>query len=480
MTSTAGPRPRTLLLVALAVTAWAAPAAWARASHGARTTADEPHYLVTAISLGEDLDLDVADERREQRWRDFHEAPLLVQEAVLDGGRRVSPHDPLLPALLAVPVRAGGWLASKLFLAVLAGALAAATLWTAVRRFGVRERVAVITVLAFAAGAPLAIYATQVYPEVPAGLAVVGAVAAVTGPLDRRGALLLWACVIALPWLAVKYAPVALVLAVLCLTRLWRRHDRSRAVWLAVGLGAAALAFFVLHAQWYGGATPYATGNHFGSDELSVIGSRPDYVGRSVRLAGLLVDRDFGIAAWHPAWLLAVPALAAVAWRRPRGWDALVTPLLAGWLVATFVALTMHGWWFPGRQVVHVLPCAVLCVAWFADRVTWARALVIVGGLLGASIAAWLVAQTLLGDITIVVDYDQMTHPIARLVRLTLPDYRDGRFGDRVLHGIWLAVIGALAWLGIRATRVPRERRGDLALPLESHHENRTPVLASS
>jgi hypothetical protein len=480
VTSTAGLRPRTLLLVALAVTAWAAPAAWARASHGARTTADEPHYLITAISLGEDFDLDVADERREQRWRDFHEAPLLVQEAVLDRGRRVSPHDPLLPALLAVPMRAGGWLASKLFLAALAGALAAATLWTAVRRFGVRDRVAVITVLGFAAGAPLAIYATQVYPEVPAALAVVGAVAAVTGPLDRRGVLLLGACVVALPWLAVKYAPVALVLAVLGLARLWRRGERTRAAWLVLALGAAALAFFVLHAKWYGGATPYATGNHFGSDELSVIGNEPDYLGRSVRLAGLLVDRDFGLVAWHPAWLLAVPALAAVAWRRPHGWDALVAPMLAGWLVATFVALTMHGWWFPGRQVVHVLPCAVLCIAWFADRVSWARALVIVGGLVGASITAWLVVEALLGDITIVVDYEQMTHPIARLVRLTLPDYRDGRLGDHVLHAIWLAAISALAWLGIRATRATRESRRDVSLPLDDPRESRTPVLASS
>jgi hypothetical protein len=338
----------------------------------------------------------------------------------------------------------------------------------------------VITVLAFAAGAPLAIYATQVYPEMPAALAVVGAVAAVTGPLDRRGSLLLWACVVALPWLAVKYAPVALVLTVLGLVRLLRRRDRARAVWLAAAFAAAALVFVALHTHWYGGATPYATGQHFGSDELSVIGSQPDYVGRSVRLAGLLVDRDFGIAAWHPAWLLAVPALAAVAWRRPRGWDALVAPMLAGWLVATFVALTMHGWWFPGRQVVHVLPCAVLCVAWLADRVAWARALVIVGGVLGSSITAWIVVQALLGDITIVVDYDRMTHPVARLLRLTLPDYRDGGVGDRALHAMWLAVLGALAWLGVRSTRAARESRRDVTLPLEERHETRPPVLASS
>ena len=32
------------------------------ATHGAQTTADEPQYLLTAISLAEDRDLDIADE----------------------------------------------------------------------------------------------------------------------------------------------------------------------------------------------------------------------------------------------------------------------------------------------------------------------------------------------------------------------------------------------------------------------------------
>ena len=62
---------------------------------------------------------------------------LPVQTEVLDGGRQVSPHDPLLPLLLAAPMGLGGWLAAKLALAVLAGGVAALTVWVAVRRFGV-------------------------------------------------------------------------------------------------------------------------------------------------------------------------------------------------------------------------------------------------------------------------------------------------------------------------------------------------------
>src|SRR6187431_3263530 len=89
------------LAVAVVATAWALIALPARATYGARTTADEPQYLLSALSLWEDGDLDIADELAAQRWRDFHEAELPVQTEPLADGREVSPHDPLLPVLLA-------------------------------------------------------------------------------------------------------------------------------------------------------------------------------------------------------------------------------------------------------------------------------------------------------------------------------------------------------------------------------------------
>ena len=108
-----------------------------------------------------------------------------------------------------------------------------------------------------------------------------------------------------------------------------------RALVLAGSLVVAGIVFLVLHRWWYGGWTPYAAGDHFVGGELSVVGTEPDYLGRSRRLLGLLVDRGFGLAAWQPAWLLAVPALAVMLARRPRGWAAVAVP----WPPA--------GWWPP-------------------------------------------------------------------------------------------------------------------------------------
>jgi hypothetical protein len=442
-----------IALVGIGVALWVAPATAVRATHGARTTADEPQYLLTALSLAEDRSLDIADERAEGRYRPFHEVGLPLQEQTRADGSRISPHDPLLPAGLAVPVLVGGWVAAKLALALVAGVLAAALVWVAVRRFDVPVGVAVATVLAFALASPLAVYGSQVYPEVPAALAVTIAIGALTGTLGRGGVLSLAAAATALPWLSVKYAPVAAALVAVGLARLWRRGDRAPAAALAAGLAAAGLVYLAAHQLLYEGWTVYASGDHFSGGEATVVGVEPDYAGRATRLAGLLVDRGFGLAAWQPAFLLGVAALAALLRARPRGTAALVLPLAVGWLGATFVALTMHGWWWPGRQVVVVVPCVVLAVAWWAARYPLARALMVAGAVVGAFVFAWLVVEGLTGGLTLIVDFETTTNPLYRLWRLVLPDGRRTPGGTDALRALWYGALALLGVWGWRSTR---------------------------
>ena len=99
-----------MFLVALTVSVVAALSIQARATYNAQVTADEPQYLLTALSLGEDFDLDISDEIEDGKFRDFHEVNLNPQTIALnDSGQKISPHDPLLPILLAVPMKLGGW-----------------------------------------------------------------------------------------------------------------------------------------------------------------------------------------------------------------------------------------------------------------------------------------------------------------------------------------------------------------------------------
>lgn len=455
------------MIVAALVTGWSALALPARAETGARVTADEPQYLLTAISLFEDQSLDIRDELRQRRWLEFHEAQLPQQTRPLDNGRRVSPHDPLLPVILAVPVGLGGWAGGKLAMAMLAGALAAALLWVAVRRFNVPVNLGVLVVTGFALVPPLSVYGTQIYPELPAALAVTALIGLLTG--RRRPAAIVAAAVVLalLPWLSIKYAPVVLG-ASLWMAAVLVRERKVRLVVATSGvLSLSAVAFVVVHRAVYGGWTAYAAGDQFVNGELTVAGESPQLAERSVRLLGLLTDRQFGLAAWAPAFLLAIAALAALLRRRPPGWSLLAIVLGAGWLNATFVALTMHGWWWPGRQVVVVVPVLVLAVAWFLGNARPAR--VWRAGFVAATAAAvftwlWLLIEVLSGQRQLIIDFFETAAPIYRAWSSALPDGQRWEASDRALQLAWFALLAVLAALGWRS--VPARRSPTTAPPI--------------
>jgi hypothetical protein len=122
----------------------------------------------------------------------------------------------------------------------------------------------------------------------------------------------------------------------------------------------------------------------------------------------------------------------------------LALPLAAGWLSATYLALTMHGWWWPGRQVVVVLPAAVLAICVWAGsaRKMWLTASL---GAVGMFNLAWLFVQGRRAQLTMVVDFFDTNNPAYRGWSRLLPDYIVLSAGDWVLHAIWVAVAFALA-----------------------------------
>ncbi len=444
-----GTAVRTSTLVGLLAALAALVGIDARATYGARVSGDEPQYLLTATSLGEDGDLDIRDELAARRFEPYHEIDLDPQTMPLDeSGRQISPHDPLLPALLAIPMRVGGWAAAKVVLALIAGLTAAVTTWVAIRRFRLPGGPAAIGVASAFVGIPLAAYGAQVYPEMPAALAVIGAVAVLSSPRRAwRHEVAAIGAVVALPWLAVKYVPVAAVLAVAVL--IGARSDRRRVVVLAASMLVAGAVFLVAHQRWYGGWTVYATGDHFSeTGELAVVGTQVDLVGRARRLVGLLVDRDFGLAAWSPVWLLAPFGLGLlVSGGRPGRW-IVVGALAAGWLNATFVALTMHGFWVPGRQIVVVLPLAALGVAAVASR---SRVWLIAVSALGAAGLVnwcWLALEASTDRRTLIVDFAETASWPHRALRAILPAGWRSDAWTVPLLAVWAFVIVATAVLG--------------------------------
>lgn len=445
------PLRRLMLLVAVLATVAAVLGIGVRALQTAHVAVDEEQYFLSATSLIEDGDLDITDELREERWRAFADVPPHIETSVLPDGAQISPHDPLLPVLLAVPSGIAGWVGAKAALSLLAGVLAALLLWLAVRRFGVAPRVAVPGVAVAGASMPLAVYGQQLYPELPAALVVLLGVAALTG-VRRRELLLLGVAVTALPWLSVKYSLVALALAALGAARWWRAGLRREVATFGAALAAMGVVYLAVHRVVWGGWTAYASGDHFAqTGEFAVVGVDPNYVDRALRLVGLLLDREFGLVPWQPAWLLLVPAVAALLAARVPRREVLLWPLAAGWFVATFVALTMHGYWFPGRQIAVVLPLGVLAVLAWLDRVGPRPRRVALGlGLAGVAGYAVFLVEGYLVRTTWVVHFIDSYAPVYRLLGPVLTHWRDGY---RWPHLAGLAVVVAVAWWGARSVR---------------------------
>jgi hypothetical protein len=414
--------------------------------HNVQAGVDEPQYLLSALSLAEDGDLDISDELDAQRWRVFHGDQLPVQTTPFADGSQISPHDPLLPVLIAAPMGLFGWVGAKAMLGLIAAACAALLAWTAVRRFGVAPRVAAVgSAIAFASP-PLGVYSEQVYPEMPAAVATLAALALLTSPRLRSVHVLgTYAAVVALPWLGSKYVPIAVAVTGVLAVLLHRRAGWRPVAWVSGALAVAGVAYLAVHQLLWHGWTVYASGDHFQqTGEFSVVGVDPSYFGRSLRLVGLFVDQHYGLVPWQPAWLLVVPAMVALVVRRPAGWLTLLAPLCAGWVTAVWVALTMHGFWWPGRQVVVVLPLAAVAVLWLVDRVLpRLRRLALGLGLLGVLGMVALLVQGGFGSLTWVLHYHHAWAPAYRLLGPVLPDYTGDDFMTG--HVVWLCLLSALA-----------------------------------
>ena len=106
---------RGLLVLGALVAAWTMIGIPAHATYGARVTADEPQYLLTAISLGDDGDLDIADELADEAYRPFHRVDLDPQ--TLPARRRRPPDQPARSAAARrcsrLPMRVGGWVGGE-------------------------------------------------------------------------------------------------------------------------------------------------------------------------------------------------------------------------------------------------------------------------------------------------------------------------------------------------------------------------------
>jgi hypothetical protein len=374
--------PPTVVAFAIALVAYVG----ALLAIGPDGSGDQAHYLLEARSLAHDGDRDLADEYAsadDRTWAlgfDGRLEPHAFRYG--DGEHLVSVHGVGLPLLLA-PIAAvtDSVLAMRLALCVLA-ALAAALLLDVLRRLdAVPDRWRWAAWAAMALSLPWVIFAGLVFPEAPGALCALVAVRALLArPPSARWALAAGVACAALPWLHVRYLPIAAGLLLAVVVR--ARSGRARAAAVAP-FAAGVVVLAVLWHGWYGSLDPRAP--YEVTRFAATVASEPALL--YPNLLGTLLSPDYGWLPWAPAAILVVAALGWVCWRFGR-WATYGALLAAGYLLMIGVSSIYPSFNPPARFVVLLVPVAALPLALALARWRAARLLFVP---LAALTALWTV-----------------------------------------------------------------------------------------
>jgi hypothetical protein len=410
------------------------------ASRGAAITGDEPFYLLTTQSLLDDGDFDLRNQYEQRSYESFFDHPdgLWQQSVPNDKGKLLSPHNPGLSVFL-LPGFAIAGLAGAQVQLLLAASLAFALTFAVVASVTGKALVSWASTLAVAVSATPFIYSSEIYPELPAALVVVVSLGLWLRWREGPWAGIAMAVVLSLlPWLGIKYAPLAAIVAVAFVLR----SDRPARLALVLVAIPSAAAYALAHYAMFGALTPYSVGTvHAGQSTADVLGSHLDIREQAYRLYGIFIDRRFGIGRWAPILLVALAGVPLLL-RRPAGVVAAAL-ILAQLLMATFVAITMMGWWFPGRTMVTVIPLLALPLALLIDR--FGRPAMIAASVAAAYSFAVTVVLAQAGhsrEIVIAVDPFELSSPVFAALSPLFPQYTSWTTETRLLTAAWLGVAG--------------------------------------
>lgn len=414
---------------------------------------DEPHYLMVAESLLRDRDLSLEPDYAERRYADYYRKPLLEPHYRVRGreGRIYSLHSVGLSVLILPAHALAGYAGVSFFMALLLALVVRELrelLRTVTERPGLAEGVAWVAGLS----PPLVHYAGLVFTEVPAALLVLFVLRRGLES-DRLGpgrAALLGLALAVLPWLNVRYALLALVLAAFVL--LGRPRSRVALAFVLPGL-VSLLGSATFHWILYGFFDPRL-----------VYGRRPELSLATLPegLPGLLLDQEFGLLVYAPVLILALPGTGPL--MRSRRRLGLTSVVLA--LSVLVMAGSWHMWRGgfnpPARFLVPVVPLLWLGVAcWLARGPRAAHALLVGWGLWAGLGGAWeprLVHRDRDGTAPLF-----RTHAGAGEWTRILPGYVLGNPDRDRLALVWAALLVAAA-VGTRRAAAPRS--GSLVVPL--------------
>jgi hypothetical protein len=357
-------------------------------THGTHAgSGDEAHYLAIAHSIAFDHDFDL--ENNYGAAEPLIGAGSLAPEYHLHagvGGVMRPVHDVGLPLLFAPAVRIlrplAAWLASTLpeaflrrvkvtptvlyrhllsMVMVMVAVWLAGMLFDALMQVGASARGAAAVSALVMLSPPVLIFSILFFTELPAAaLAFFAFRRTVLAPPDTAWAWALTGAVIGFLFLLhARNAGLVVPLMALGLRAAWQRRNTRDAAAFVAGAAALLLVRTLINHLFWGTwlTTPHAA--------LGPIAGAVDTVRvAGVRLAGLLVDQEFGLLIYAP-FLIVVPI--GLVLMRPRPVAAAIVFTCGCYLALVLWPVTnVHGWqggWNPaGRFMLALVPLAALAL----------------------------------------------------------------------------------------------------------------------
>jgi len=349
----------TLFVSAAAVAGFAA---WRLTGTSLFPSGDEPHYLVIAQSLWRDGDLKIQNNHQRGDYREYYPDGLEPHYLTRGKDGEIYSIHPVGLAVLLAPIYALGGYKGSVLAIILMGAAAAALAWRWTVKISNAPGAATFAWAAVALSAPFMFNTFTIYPEIPAGLAVMFAL---WTAIESRS-LLQWivagVAIASLPWLSTKYAPMSAALLLVAANRLRQKEPatflRSSKLWAVIAIYAISLAgWFAFFYVIWGKPLPMAPyGSMVQTTPLNLRFGAP----------GLFFDQEYGLLAYAPVYILAATGLYQM-WRAggELRQQAIEVTLIFAALLGSVGAFAI--WWggtsAPARPIASGLPLLMLPMA---------------------------------------------------------------------------------------------------------------------